>query len=53
MREGKGISMRNVRMTIGINIKDWFVLPTLRIHHGFSKYITLEWFNVYMGVMWE
>jgi hypothetical protein len=45
--------MKDFRMIRGTNIKDWFIIPTIRVHHGFSKYVTIEWFNVYVGVMWE
>ena len=46
--------MNEYRFSMGTNVYDLFIIPTIRYHRndGFGHYLTVEWLKWYVGVTW-
>lgn len=46
--------MKDIRITKGSNVFDWFLIPTIRITRskGIYTYLTIEWLKWYIGISW-
>ena len=47
--------MKNIMLSIGTNVYDFFIIPTIRFtkNNGIYTYLTVEWLKWYIDISWE
>lgn len=46
--------MKNIKLTYGTNVYDFFFTPTIRLEACCEvRYLTIDWLKWYVGISWE